>query len=132
LKCKGLWTAVLKLTKNKLNLKSSTVKQALLSIYNQKRDLPAWKKLKHDMLQQWLEVNDIRIRAQARAISQTMLKSPTAPWLLQLLGKDGPDGNDSGSDEDSEEETPRAHEPEGTASDEDDDSDAPLVAEAGV
>lgn len=119
-----LWRELRLSLSDKLNMKDLVLQQTFKNIYEMKKDLPAFRKLKASDVQEWAKVQSKRIRDQARAIGQAELKTPNKSWLATLWGADADnvddgestavapsddhDVEDDGEQEESEQEVPES------------------------
>jgi hypothetical protein len=136
--CKKLWREM-RVLDEKLSFKKLTVQKAFRLVLDEKNKTWA-RKIEADEEQPWVDDMTSRLRAQARHIMQTSVKSPHRPWL-KALWQQGVDDllsapaaaarTDSGEsaanegEEESEEESPKEHDPpESLHGDDEDDKDS--------
>jgi hypothetical protein len=84
LKSAEMWRAIREACNEQISLRDSVITATLLKIYEEKKDTTSFGKLKPAAVPAWASTCSKRMRAQARAISQTTLKAPNKIWLAQL------------------------------------------------
>jgi hypothetical protein len=103
LKLKEMWRKMKDLVGDRIVLKDSDLKKALVAIAGEKAEEQGWQRLREEDVQKWAHVTSLRMRCQARAIAQTTSHSPTVQWLSVLWGAEG-ESVDGGDEEEGEEE----------------------------
>jgi hypothetical protein len=119
LKAKEMWRELKEVLGDRIVLKDSDVKKALVAIHAEKADDQSWSKLKQSAVADWARVSSLRLRCQARAIAQATSKNPAVQWLKDLWDEGEPGvTNDEGEEEEEEQDDDEGAEEEKQDADE--------------
>jgi hypothetical protein len=130
LKSKEMWRELRELLGDRIVLKDSDVRKALVAIHGEKADDQSWSKLKQSAVNDWARVCSLRLRCQARAIAQATSKNPEVRWLKDLWGPEGEPGDmhEGEEEEDKEDDEEEAPEDDQEEAPEDDQSEVSVLA----
>jgi hypothetical protein len=116
LKLKEMWRKMRDLVGDRIVLKDSDLKKALVKIAVANAEEQAWQRLCSADVEKWAQTTSLRMRCQARAIAQTTSHAPTNQWLQVLWGAEN-EAEDCSDKEGVEEEDDEEEAPEDEGSD---------------